>query len=155
MGAQPPLHCPYSPKWNFFSKIEKGGKNKNSKRDRAKGQSQRRASDGVVLGRSLDQRRRQTNPGWHSLRMKIAKVKKTGRDRCHQDKEEPGEMFPVSDPHGSKSQFPKPKSQGKAKSQAAKFKNLQRPAEVTLEPFGHLNLGFFWEWEPRICGFPR
>src|SRR5205085_1446559 len=62
MGAQPPLHVPDSPKRDFFSKIEKRGKNKNSQRDCAKGQSEGRAAYGVVFGRSLDQRRRQTNP---------------------------------------------------------------------------------------------
>src|SRR5205085_3507547 len=55
MGAQPSLHGPYSPKRDFFSKIEKRRENKNSERDGAKGQSERRAAHGVVLGRSLDQ----------------------------------------------------------------------------------------------------
>src|SRR5437868_407416 len=41
------------------------------------------------------------NPGRHSFWMKVANVKKAGGNCRHQDKEEPGEMFPVSDAHGS------------------------------------------------------
>ena len=49
------------------SKTQERGENKNPERDRAEGQSERRAAHGVMLGRNLDQRWRQTERGCRSV----------------------------------------------------------------------------------------
>jgi len=90
---------PDAPEWNFFPQAEKRGKDEDPERDRAEGQTERSPSDGVMLGRSLNQRRRETNPRRHLVRMEISDVKKARRDRGHANEKEPGKMLPIIDPH--------------------------------------------------------
>jgi hypothetical protein len=52
--------------------------------------------------------------------MEIGRIKNARRDRRQDDEDDPGNVFRIVDPHGSKPQIPNPKSQGNPKPKIGK-----------------------------------
>src|SRR6266404_2664052 len=150
MSAQPALDCADAPERDFFSHSQQLRENQNPERDRAEPKPERRASDSMVLSRLLDPRRRQMNPRRQPVRMEVGRVKNAGRDRGQTNEHDPGEVFPVVDPHRVKIPNPKTQIPGKFQTQNRKSQTM-----VGRQTVWNLGLGASLEFGAWGLGFPR